>query len=90
MAVPGPPVTATDCSCKVMRLGGQDRLITAPSCPVHGTLEGRAATDEAARSQLQDVWTAGWESGWNDRNRIALGIHNQPPTPNPYIRKTEP
>lgn len=80
----------TACTCQTRILGGQDRLITAPSCPIHGTLEGRAATDEAARTQLHDAWAAGRAAGWNDRARIALGIHNQPPTPNPYARKTEP
>ena len=80
----------TACTCQTRTLGGQDRLITSPSCPAHGTLEGRAATDEAARAQLHRAWAAGREAGWNDRNRIALGIHNQAPTPNPYTRKTEP
>lgn len=77
-----------DCSCTVRELGGRDRIITSPTCPTHGTLDAR--TDEEARQAKQDVWNAGWQAGWNDRNRVALGIHNQPVTPNPYIRKTEP
>lgn len=87
------PVTLSDfdanlCTCSTVRLGGKDRHVPNKACPIHGTLEGRAETDEDARTLLYRAWAAGREAGWNDRNRIALGIHNQPPTPNPYARKT--
>ena len=77
------------CTCRARLLGGRVHQVTAPTCPIHGDLEAKAAQDEAARTKLANLWEDAYKAGWRDRNRIALGIHNHPKTPNPYRKVSE-
>lgn len=78
-----------NCTCRTRRLGGRMHKVLDPACPEHGDVAKKAEQDEATRQKLELIWANAYEAGWSDRNRIALGIHNRPRTPNPY-RKVSP